>query len=454
MSIVIRPIEPPAVGDLGAQPIIPGGTYEARCREAYRRAGCDWFVVYADREHFANMAFLCGFEPRFEEALLLLGPDDRRFLITGNECESYAALAGLPGLDVELSQTMSLMGQDRSRQPRLLNVLQKAGISPGKNLGLAGWKYLEAEEWDGDAPGFFVPAFFVDALRKAIGPSGKIIDATSCLMHPETGLRSVIDADQIAAFEWAAARSSQMLWRIVSGIHEGETEFEATARMEYQGDPFNVHTMFASGDRNVPVVGLRSPSGRRLRRGDGITAAIGFSGGLASRAGLITDVDDDFLKVASSYFAGLITWYETAAIGVAGDVIFTAVTDTLARAELKSALNPGHLTGHDEWVHSPIRPGSSDCIRSGMPFQVDVIPVPLPNGWALNCEDAVIFAEEPLRAEIRAHHPATWQRIESRQAFMRNILGVRISDAILPISSIPLCLPPFWLRPTFLLARD
>jgi hypothetical protein len=103
--------------------------------------------------------------------------------------------------------------------------------------------------------------------------------------------------------------------------------------------------------------------------------------------------------------------------------------------------------------HSPIRPGSRDCIRSGMPFQVDVIPVPLRNGWALNCEDAVIFAEEPLRAEIRAHHPATWQRIESRQAFMRNILGVKISDAILPISSTPLCLPPFWLRPTFLLAR-
>ena len=38
-------------------------------------AGLDAFVVYADREHFANMAYLTGFEPRFEEALLLLVGD-------------------------------------------------------------------------------------------------------------------------------------------------------------------------------------------------------------------------------------------------------------------------------------------------------------------------------------------------------------------------------------------
>ena len=56
----------------------PRRRYEARCHAAYGQAGCDWLVVYADREHLANMAFLSGFEPRFEEALLLLGPGDRR----------------------------------------------------------------------------------------------------------------------------------------------------------------------------------------------------------------------------------------------------------------------------------------------------------------------------------------------------------------------------------------
>ncbi|HVQ31745.1 MAG TPA: hypothetical protein VMV21_19260, partial [Vicinamibacteria bacterium] len=29
-------------------------------------------LVYGDREHFANLAFLTGFDPRFEEALLVV----------------------------------------------------------------------------------------------------------------------------------------------------------------------------------------------------------------------------------------------------------------------------------------------------------------------------------------------------------------------------------------------
>ena len=47
-------------------------------------------AVYADREHFANISFLTGFEPRFEEALLLLGPNGRKIVITGNENQGYA----------------------------------------------------------------------------------------------------------------------------------------------------------------------------------------------------------------------------------------------------------------------------------------------------------------------------------------------------------------------------
>jgi hypothetical protein len=74
------------------------------------------------------------------------------------------------------------------------------------------------------------------------------------------------------------------------------------------------------------------------------------------------------------------------------DLVVQAVASALAAGDLRSALNPGHLTGHDEWVHTPVRPGSTDRIASGMPFQVDIIPAPMPTGWALNCEDGVAFA--------------------------------------------------------------
>ena len=100
-----------------------------------------------------------------------------------------------------------------------------------------------------------------------------------------------------------------------------------------------------------------------------------------------------FSKTAAAYFDGLIAWYEAADIGVAGEAVFAAVTERLARGGLRSALNPGHLTGHDEWIHTPIRPGSPERIASGMPFQVDIIPTPMRAGWALNCEDGVVFAD-------------------------------------------------------------
>jgi hypothetical protein len=65
---------------------------------------------------------------------------------TGNESESYAVIARLPGLTVLRSQSLSLMAQDRTLQPRLIDRFRDAGIELGDTVGLVGWKYLEPEE--------------------------------------------------------------------------------------------------------------------------------------------------------------------------------------------------------------------------------------------------------------------------------------------------------------------
>jgi hypothetical protein len=452
MAIALRDIEVPDFGLPLEAPRIPPATYEKRCREAYSRAACDWLVIYADREHLANIAFLSGYDPRFEEALLLLGPRDRRVLIVGNEGESYAPLAGLPALDIALAQSMSLMGQDRRLKPDLAAVLRETGIRSGQTIGLAGWKYFEPAEWDDDAPGLFVPHYLVAMLSRIAGGADAMKDSTPVLMHPTTGLRSTIDVDQIALHEWGAARASAAVWRIVTGTRLGMSEMQAASAMGYSGEALSAHVMYATGDSHNPVIGLRSPGSRVIGRGDGVTAGIGFWGGLSARAGLIADDDEAFLKTASDYFAGLVAWYEAADIGVAGEAVFAAVTEVLARGGLRSALNPGHLTGHDEWIHTPIRPGSPERIASGMPFQVDIIPTPMRDGWALNCEDGIVFADAALRAELKARHPAVVERIEARRKFVRDKLGISVKDSILPLSSTPLCLPPFWLAARRLLA--
>ncbi|MGZ3610822.1 MAG: aminopeptidase P family N-terminal domain-containing protein, partial [Ktedonobacteraceae bacterium] len=49
----------PEFGLPGIEPIIPAATYEARISVARQRAsdaGYDVLIVYADREHFANLA--------------------------------------------------------------------------------------------------------------------------------------------------------------------------------------------------------------------------------------------------------------------------------------------------------------------------------------------------------------------------------------------------------------
>jgi hypothetical protein len=453
MSIALREITIPDFGVPIQLPLIPDATYHIRCTHAYERAKCDWLVIYADREHAANMAFLSGFEPRFEEALLLLGPQGRRVLVVGNEGEGYAPVSQLPDCEVVLAQSLSLMGQDRSLKPNLMHVLRDVGMSGASNVGVVGWKYVEPAEWEGSSRAFFVPHFLIAVLNKLVDGPDALEEKTALLMHPTTGLRSTIDADQIALHEWGASRASAAVWRLVEASRADVSELKIASAMGYAGEVLTAHVMYSTGDARHPVVGMRSPGRRVIGQGDGVTAAIGYWGGLSARGGLVDHRNDDFLKIASGYFEGLISWYETADIGVPGRSIYENVTEVLARHGLRSALNPGHLTGHDEWINTPIRQTSAECIASGMPFQVDVIPTPLPTGWALNCEDGVVFADECLRTELLARHPQVYERIKARQSFVRDELGVAIRETILPLSSTPLCLPPFWLVANRLLAR-
>ena len=127
MNVELRPVELPDFGVPEARPAIAAAEHNARMDALQAAADDDWVVVYGDREHFANLAFLCGFDPRFEEALLLLGPS-MRTLVVGLEGEAYASLLAA-ALDVVVCPSLSLMGQDRTGGPTLEAVLRDAGIA-------------------------------------------------------------------------------------------------------------------------------------------------------------------------------------------------------------------------------------------------------------------------------------------------------------------------------------
>ena len=74
-------------------PTLSPEVYQARYRKlesVRKQQGYDCLFIYADREHYANLRWLTGFDPRFEEALWIQGPSDKPVLIVGNECYDMA----------------------------------------------------------------------------------------------------------------------------------------------------------------------------------------------------------------------------------------------------------------------------------------------------------------------------------------------------------------------------
>jgi hypothetical protein len=146
------------------------------------------------------------------------------------------------------------------------------------------------------------------------------------------------------------------------------------------------------------------------------------------------------------YWRALATWYEALELGASGGGIFQEITGLLEGEAFASSLNPGHLIHYEEWLDSPIRTGSSDPIASGMVLQSDIIPTGIRPGWTANCEDTVAIGDADLRAAIESGHPELWSRITTRRAFMRDSLGIKVRDEVLPLTPTPGYFPPFWLN--------
>ncbi|MFN8470047.1 MAG: M24 family metallopeptidase [Caldilineaceae bacterium] len=433
-------------------PAIPAEEYERRLETLYEMAGADWVAVYADREHYANLMFLVNLDPRFEEAVLLLGPRGRRVLLLGNEDMGYTSVLSVP-VEAVLCQSLSLGGQPRGTAPRVRDVLAHVGVAPGASVCVVGWKYLEENETDDTQAPAFVPAFLLDALRSVIGSGGRLVDGTALLMHPAHGLRSLNGgtqagaAAQIAAFEWGARMASAAVFNVLRHARPGMSERKALSYMRYAGDALSMHPILVSG--KGAINGLRSPSAKTIEYGDGVSVGLGYWGSLVCRAGMMLGAPDAgyFEGVVTPYYRAIATWHQTMRIGVTGGEVFGAIDQAFGTSPLRPALNPGHLTSYDEWVHSPIRAGSTEKVRSGMVFQCDIIPTPLPPGQLTNCEDTVAVADEGLRAELRANYPALWARVEARRKLMVEALGIHPAEELLPLTEATAYLPPFWLAP-------
>ncbi|MCU0831555.1 MAG: aminopeptidase P family N-terminal domain-containing protein [Rhizobiaceae bacterium] len=445
----LEPVSLPDFGALSGEPELSRHIYRNRIDRLRSRMNMhrlDAIVIYGDREHVANISWATGYDPRFEEAILIVVAGRTPVLLLGNEGFPYAETAQ-GEFERVLWQPLSLMGQPRQHLRPLAALLKEAGLAPGMAVGLAGWKGHETEDGVFDPDWFETPHYLVETL-KGFGP---VMNAAQLFMHPEHGLRVINEADQLALFEAAACRTSSAILRVIRSIRPGMTEYEALTAMRLDGFPQSIHVNFCSGPR--AKYGLPSPSFRIMEKGDPVAFGVGLMGALNCRCGFLAESEADLPhhirdyvpKLVAPYFEAVTAWYETIGIGVAGGAVYDAVMSRIGDPFFGIGLNPGHLIHMDEWVHSPVKRGSRQRFRSGMAVQCDIIPATGTDWFTTNIEDGIALADEALRAELAERHPAMWARIELRRAFMADVLGIRLKPEVLPFSNMPAWLPPFWL---------
>lgn len=444
----LRPVDLPEFGMPGSMPVIPEHLYIERMdrfRMRFTELGYDRVVVYADREHSANLSYLTGFDPRFEEALLIVGGEGKPTILVGNECVAMAEAAPLE-MNVRLFQDFSLPGQPRDRSPLLTEALADEGIGPGRRVGAVGWKTFS------DARMLDIPSYIADEIRSAAG-GANVDNATGILIDAGDGMRVHNELEQLAYFEWAACQTSSGVHRLILGLEPGLTEHEAVSLLGWNGTPLSCHLMLTAGER--ARLGLLSPGDRRIERGDPLTVAFGIWGALNCRAGFVVygdhelpeNIGDYVERLVAPYFETVAEWYRALHVGQRGAVLHDIVDRRLGDPFFGIFLNPGHQIHLDEWVNTPVGPGSEVELRSGMALQVDIIPATGTPYFTTNIEDGIVLADATLRERFAAGYPDAWTRIQRRREFMRDSLGIDLHPDVLPLSNMPAHLMPYLLDP-------
>jgi len=455
MPARLVPTKIPEFGDPTVEPQVPAATFAKRQEAAADRAaqaGLDALVVYGDREHAANLAWLTGYDPRFEEALLVMVPGQTPHLLIGNEGWGYAELAPAP-FERLLWQTLSLPGQPRTAVPTLTDLLRQAGLRGGETIGAVGWKPFAASDSGADRHSLDLPAFVADPLRDLGGGRDRVVNANALFMDPDAGLRAINDVDQLACFEFAACFTSDAVKGALLALRPGITEIEAARAMRLPGLAHSCHTMLSAGPR--ARAGLCSPGLRPIERGDPVTMACGITGALNARAGFLAndaadlprDAADWLDRLVVPYFEAAAAWWQTLAIDRPAGALWSAVHERIGDPFFGVSLNPGHLIGHEEWMHSAVTRGSESRLRSGMALQCDIIPATGGPYFTTNIEDGLALADDALRAAFASRYPEAWKRIAARRRWLEETIGIRLAPEVLPFSSIAGWLTPFLLDP-------
>lgn len=436
-------VGPAAAGELALRIGAVCGKMEER--------GLSHLVVYGDREHFANIHYLSGFDPRFEEALLVIRPGKDPLILVGNEGEGHLGISSLylVGRLRHLKYTpFSLMDQPRDTSVTLEEIFRSEGIGKGSRVGVVGWKYYHADGFADALHVSDIPAYIWNILQTLAG-SPAVTNATDLLISPEYGLRAFLSADEIALYEYSNIMGSECVKSVLSEIRDGETDFDILKKAGFTGYPFSCHpSIKSSGNLHYS---LTSPTGDAVRKGSPGSISVAYRGSNICRAGWIARDGNDLPaqargyveNFAGPYFYALKEWLANLKIGTEGGRLYSLIQELLPFGKFQVSLNPGHLIHDDEWLSTPVSEGSGQRLKSGMYIQSDIIPRS-PVYSSARMEEGYVLADNDLRSRLRKSHPAVYTRCSERRSFMES-LGFELPEEVLPLSNMAGIMVPYFL---------
>lgn len=428
--------------------------YDARVERLVQRIqekGLTHMIIYGDREHFSNVEYFTHYDCRFEETLFIVGADGKKSIIVGNEGMGYSSIIPID-IDRYLYQHFSLQGQPRNRLCPLEDILRKTGLGEASRVGIAGIKYFEEGMIDTDPEQTYdLPEYMMHAIRK-VCPD--IRNTTRELTGVPDGIRMrLYTAKEIAWAESVGNRVAAVVQRLIKSLRPGIREYEAAQLAGAGFDPTNTHPLVNFGARSV-AIGMGSPRDLPLEVGTPGGLCYSLRGNLTSKVAVLAYGLDDFSEELKPYFdsfykvyyEAVTAWYETAKIGANGGDLHRAVMDLIGGEEFGVSLNAGHCTATEEWSNAISWEGSDIPLVDGAFMQVDIIASgqdPVRTGI---CEDAVVIAGEKLRGELKEQYPEVYDRIQTRRQVMRDVLGIRLHEDVLPMSNLNGVYFPFLLR--------
>ncbi|MBO0961025.1 aminopeptidase P family N-terminal domain-containing protein [Neobacillus sp. MM2021_6] len=405
---------------------------------AMKEKGVDLIFIYADREHGANFEYFTGFIPRFEEALVAIDATGASTLFLGNENGKLATYSRLEA-DLVHVPHFSLPNQPMDNHKSFKDIIGDAIHFGGKNIGVVGWKVFTSRVEENQQL-FDVPYFIVDALQQlAREHSAKVMNGSALLMGENGGIRTINNADEIHYYEFGSSLASDCVLDALHHLEIGQTETELASFLSRFGQPHNVTTICATGDRFTNAV--LYPRKKEVALGDRFSITTGYKGGLASRSGYVVtkteelpnEVQDYLARVAIPYYAAVVAWLENIKIGMTGGQLYDVMETVLPKEDYHWHLNPGHFTADEEWLSSPVYPESSTVLKSGMVFQIDIIPS-VPNYGGASAETGIALADEALRNEIANTYPELWDRFVKRRMYMEQELHIQLQPEVLPLA--------------------